>query len=83
MSASLATPWTIAHQAPPSMGSSRQEHWIKLTFPSPGDLADPGIEPASLVSPALAGELFITELPGKPQANFVDTRLIKVNKSQS
>ena len=58
VSASLATPWTVARQAPPPMGSSRQEHWIELTFPSPGDLPDPGIEPASLVSPALVDGCF-------------------------
>ena len=38
---------TIAHQAPPSMGFSRQEYWSGLPFPSPGDLLDPGIEPGS------------------------------------
>ena len=43
----FATPWTIAHQAPPSMGSSRQDSWSGLPFPSPGDLPDPGIEPRS------------------------------------
>ena len=41
----LATPWTAAHQAPPSIGLSRQEYWSGLPFPSPGDLPDPGIEP--------------------------------------
>ena len=40
-----ATPWTVAHQAPPSMGFSRQEYWSGLPFPSPADLPDPGIEP--------------------------------------
>ena len=55
-----ATPWTIAHQAPLSMGFSRQEYWSGLPCPPPGDLSDPGIEPASLVSPALAGRLFTT-----------------------
>ena len=54
----LATPWTAAHQAPPSMGFSREEYWSGLPFPSPGDLADPGIEP---LSPALAGSFFTTE----------------------
>ena len=44
----LATPWTVAHQAPLSMGFSRQEYWSGLPFPSPGDLLDPGIEPRSL-----------------------------------
>ena len=37
----LATPWTVTHQAPPSMGFSRQEYWSGLPFPSPGDLPDP------------------------------------------
>ena len=50
----FVTPWTVAHQAPLSMGFSRQEYWSGLPFPSPGDLPDPGIEPAS---PALAGGL--------------------------
>ena len=43
----LCDPWTVAHQAPPSMGFSRQEYWSGLPFPSPGDLPDPGIEPRS------------------------------------
>ena len=43
----FATPWTVAYQAPPSMGFSRQECWSGLPFPSPGDLPDPGIEPGS------------------------------------
>ena len=41
----FATPWTVAYQAPPSMGFSRQECWSGLPFPSPGDLSNPGIEP--------------------------------------
>ena len=44
----FATPWTVAHQAPPSMGFCRQEYRSGLPFSSPGDLADPGIEPRSL-----------------------------------
>ena len=40
----FATPWTVAHQAPLSIGFSRQEHWSGLPFPSPEDLRDPGIE---------------------------------------
>ena len=44
----FATPWTVAYQAPPSMGFSRQEYWSGLPFPSPGDLPNPGIEPWSL-----------------------------------
>ena len=43
----LATPWTVAYQAPPSTGFSRQEYWSGLPFPSPGNLPDPGIEPRS------------------------------------
>ena len=50
----FAAPWTVAHQAPLSMGFSRQECWRGLSLlPPPGDLPDPGIEPTSL-SPALA-----------------------------
>ena len=45
----FVTPWTVAHQAPLSMGFSRQEYWNGLPFPSPGDLLDPGIEPRSLI----------------------------------
>ena len=41
----FATPWTVAYQAPLSMGFSRSEYWSGLPFPSPGDLPDPGIEP--------------------------------------
>ena len=43
----FATPWTVAYQAPPSIGFSRQEYWSGLPFPSPGDLPDPGIKPRS------------------------------------
>ena len=49
----FVTPWAVAHQAPPSMGFSRQEYWSGVPFPPPGDLPDPGIEPASCVSLAL------------------------------
>ena len=59
----LATPWTVAHQAPLFMGFPKQEYWSGLPLPSPGDLPDPGIEPTY---PALTGELFTTEPPGKP-----------------
>ena len=56
----FTTLWTVAHQAPLSMGFSRQEYWSGLPWPPPGDLPDPGIKPASLVSPAVAGRLFTT-----------------------
>ena len=56
----FATLWTVAHQAPLSMGFSRQEYWSGLPCSSLGDLPDPGIKPASLTSPALAGGFFTT-----------------------
>ena len=65
------TPWTVAHQAPPSMGFPRQEYWGGLPFPSPGDLPNPGTELASLASPALAGRFFTTEPSGKPNPILV------------
>ena len=48
----FATLWMVAHQAPLCMEFSRQEYWSRLPFPSPEDLPDPGVEPASLMSPA-------------------------------
>ena len=63
----FATLWTVAHQAPPSMGFSRQEYWNGLPFPSPGDLPDPGIEPRS---PALESDALTSEPPGKPKVQF-------------
>ena len=59
----LAIPWTIAYQAPLSMGFSRQKYWSGLPFPSPGDLPDPGIEPRSA---ALQADALHSEPPGKP-----------------
>ena len=61
----FATPQTAAHQASLSMGFTRQEYWSGLPFPSPGDLPDPGIEPASLLSPILAGGFFTTSTTWK------------------
>ena len=54
----FATPWTVAYQASPSMGFSRQEYWSGLPFPSPGDLPHPGIEPRS---PALEADALTSE----------------------
>ena len=56
----FATLWTVAGQAPLSMGFSRQEYWSGLPRPPPGDLPDPGFEHASLTTPALAGRFFTT-----------------------
>ena len=61
----FATPWTVAYQALPSMGFSRQEYWSVLPFPSPGDLPNPGIEPGS---PALQADALPSEPPGKPES---------------
>ena len=66
VSDSFATTWTIAHQAPLSVGFPRQEYWSGLSFSSPGDLLDSGLELASLASPALASGFFTMEPPGKP-----------------
>ena len=57
----LATPWTVAGQAPLSVGFPRQEYWSGLLFPSPGDLPDPGIEPGS---PTLQADALPSEPPG-------------------
>ena len=59
----FVTLWTIAHQAPPSLGFSRQEYWSGLPFPSPGDLLDLQIQPKTFTSPELAGCFFITQFP--------------------
>ena len=59
----FATPWTVAHQAPPSMEFTRQEYWSGLPFPPPGDLPDPGIEPES---PTLQADALPSESPGNP-----------------
>ena len=64
----LPPPWTVARQAPLSMGFSRQEYWSALPFPSPADLPDPGIEPER---PALAGGFFTLSHQGSP-ASFSD-----------
>ena len=59
---SFATPWTVAHQVPLSIGFPRQEFWTGLPFSSPRDIPDPGIK---LTFPALVGGFFVTEPPGK------------------
>ena len=61
----FTTPWTVAHPDPLSMGFCRQEYWTGFPLSSPGDLSHPGIEPLSLESPAMAGEFFTAEPPGK------------------
>ena len=66
----LCNPWTVAHQAPLSMGFSRQEYWSGLPFPSPGDLPNPGIKPGS---PALQADPLPSEPPGKPSRFINDS----------
>ena len=73
----FATPGTVAHQAPPSMGFSRQEYWSELPFPSPGDLPNPGIEPRS---PRLQADALTSEPPGF--SLFLDYFVV-VKKSES
>ena len=63
----FATPWTVAYQAPPSMGFSSLEYWSGLPFPSPGDLPKLRIEPRS---PALQADALPPEPPGK--VNFIN-----------
>ena len=63
MSDSFVNPWTVACQAPLSMGFSRQEYWSGLPFPSSGNVPDPGIKPEC---PVLTGGFFTTEPLGKP-----------------
>ena len=59
----FATPWTVAHQAPLSVGFPRQEYWSRLPFPPPGELPDPGVK---LSSPELQANSLPTEPPGRP-----------------
>ena len=67
----FVSPWTVAHQAPLSIRFSWQEQWSGLLFPSPGDVHNPGIEPVSLMSPALAGRIFTTNTTWKAPCIYV------------
>ena len=67
----FAIPWIVAHQAPLYMGLSWQEYWSGLSFYPPGDLPDPGIDSASLMSPASGGRSFTTTPPGKPSDSCI------------
>ena len=61
----FAISWTVAHQAPTSMGFSRQEYWSGLPCPPPGNLPNPGIKPTSLTSPAFGSGFFTTKQENK------------------
>ena len=69
----FATPWTVAHEAPLSMGFSRQEYWSGLSFPPPGDLSDPGIK---LPSPTLLADSLPSESPGKPKTSYENYKIM-------
>ena len=71
------TPWTVACHAPLSMEFSRQENWSGLPCPPPGDLPDPGIKLAPLISPALADELFTTNPSWEAQGFLIDVYILK------
>ena len=73
-----AIPWTVAYQASPSMGFSRQEYWSGLPFPSPGDLPDPGIKPRS---PTLQVDSLPAELPGKPHVSLYSTLIHSIHST--
>ena len=79
MSNIFMTLWTLTLQAPLSMEFSRKEYWSRLPFSTPGDFPDPRIEPASLVSPDLAGRFFTTVPPGKSKNGVLHHKMI--NKS--
>ena len=84
----LMTPWTVAHQAPLSIGFPRQEYWSGLPRPPSGDLSNPGIEPEFLMARALTGRFFTTSAAWEAQlnyhkANFSTSRLYTPPNSQS
>ena len=66
----FVTPWTVAHQAPLSMGLSRQEYWSGLSCPPPGNLPNQGIEPRS---PTLQADSLPSEPPGKPKNTGINS----------
>ena len=75
----FVTLWTVAYQAPPSMGFFRQEYWKGLTFPSAGDLPDPGIKPGS---PTLQADALPSEPPGKSKSIHQKTKIRQATLSR-
>ena len=71
VSSASVTPWTAAHQAPLSVGVSRQEHWSGWPCPPPGGLPDLGMEPMSLTSPVLAGGFLTTSTTRELPLNMI------------
>ena len=78
----FATLWTVAHQAPLSMGFSCHDYWCGLLFPPPGDLPNTGIEPLSLMSPALAGGFFTTSATWEAQLLLLTPIIITERMSE-
>ena len=76
----FVTPWTIAYQVPSPMGFSRQEYWIGLPFPSPGDLPNPGIKSGF---PALQSDALPSEPPGKPHSQASHIHMLLWNHDLS
>ena len=74
-----ATSWTVAHQAFPTMGFSRQEYWSGLPVPSPGDLPNPWIEPRS---PTLQADALTSDPPGKPTHMHTHTQIVFSHKRE-
>ena len=72
----FVTPWTIAYQASPSMGFSRQEYWSGLPFPSPGDIPDPGIKPRA---PKLQADAYPLSHQGSPKTWYIYTIIQPLN----
>ena len=79
------SPWTVAHQAPLSVGFFRQAYWSGLPFPPPGDLPDTGIEPTSPAAPTLAGRFFSTEPQELPTClmGLLFTSVLRCRKGSS
>ena len=76
----MQNPWTVARQSLLSIEFSRQAYWSGLPFPTAENLPDPGIEPTSLASPALAGEIFTTAPPEKPKTFYKEIQIHNFKK---
>ena len=73
----FVTLWTVACQAPLSIGFSRQEYWSGLPCPHPGDLPNPGVKPMSLTSPELAGGFFTTSAMWDANKDYIEVQIAK------
>ena len=78
----FGAPWSLVHQAPVSMGFSRQKFWSGSPSPPQGDLPQPGIEPSSPASPALAGRFFTTEPSGKLPQWYISIQNLQKKKKK-